>query len=108
MLARMEALVVISGGLMTFLAVVGPYHRGSPSSVIKYTLLVAYILTDSISACTISLMQTAKLRNELFTLWSTFLIVAKCITNSIIIINIEDIVQGLPHSLQNQIEKTTP
>ncbi|KAH7662181.1 hypothetical protein IHE45_15G115400 [Dioscorea alata] len=99
MLARIEALVVISAGLMTFLALFGSYRRRSRSSVIKYTLLAAYILTDSISAYTIGLMQTANFHNELFVLWSTFLIIARCITNSIIVINIKDIDNWLSNML---------
>ncbi|KAJ0983151.1 hypothetical protein J5N97_011406 [Dioscorea zingiberensis] len=56
-LARIEALVVISGALMTFLALFGSYRRRSRSSAIKYSLWAAYTATDGISAYTIGLMQ---------------------------------------------------
>ena len=63
MLARIEILVVISGELMTFLAFVGSCPCWSQSSIIKHTLLVAYILIDGMSTYTISLMQNAKSHN---------------------------------------------
>ncbi|KAM0952297.1 hypothetical protein DsansV1_C03g0034891 [Dioscorea sansibarensis] len=89
-LARIEVLVVISGALMTFLALFGSYRRRSRSSVIKYTLWAAFTLTDSISAYTIGLMQTAKFHNNLFLLWSLFLIIIKCSTNSIAAFSVQD------------------
>ena len=63
MLARIEILMVISGGLMNFLALVGSCPCWSQSSIIKHTLLAAFILINSISAYTISLMQNAQFRN---------------------------------------------
>ncbi|KAJ0983321.1 hypothetical protein J5N97_011576 [Dioscorea zingiberensis] len=89
-LARIEALVVISGALMTFLALFGSYRRRSRSSAIKYSLWAAYTLTDSISAYTIGLMQTASFRNQLFVLWSAFLIIVRCSTHSITAFSIQD------------------
>ncbi|KAJ0983238.1 hypothetical protein J5N97_011493 [Dioscorea zingiberensis] len=89
-LARIEVLVVISGALMTFLALFGSYRRRSRSSAIKYSLWAAYNLTDSISAYTIGLMQTAKFRNQLFVLWSAFLIIVRCSTHSIAAFSIRD------------------
>ncbi|KAH7662183.1 hypothetical protein IHE45_15G115500 [Dioscorea alata] len=89
-LARIEVLVVISGALMTFLALFGSYRRRSRSALIKYTLWAAFTLTDSISAYTIGLMQTANFHNNLFLLWSLFLIIIKCSTNSITAFSVQD------------------
>ncbi|KAH7662180.1 hypothetical protein IHE45_15G115300 [Dioscorea alata] len=99
-LARIEVLVVISGALMTFLALFGSYRRRSRSPTIKLTLWVALTLTDSISAYTIGLMQTAKFRNELFVLWAAFLIMVKCSTHSISAFSIQDNDNWLSNLLQ--------
>ncbi|KAJ0983236.1 hypothetical protein J5N97_011491 [Dioscorea zingiberensis] len=98
-LARIEALVVISGALMTFLALFGSYRRRSRSSAIKYSLWAAYTVTDSISAYTIGLMQTASFRNQLFVLWSAFLIIVRCGTHSISAFSIQDNDNGLSNLL---------
>ncbi|XP_039119810.1 uncharacterized protein LOC120256104 [Dioscorea cayenensis subsp. rotundata] len=100
MLARIEVLVVISGALMTFLALFGSYRRRSRSPTIKLTLWLALTLTDSISAYTIGLMQTAKFRNELFVLWAAFLIMVKCSTHSISAFSIQDNDNWLSNLLQ--------
>ncbi|KAJ0983322.1 hypothetical protein J5N97_011577 [Dioscorea zingiberensis] len=66
-LARIEVLVVISGALMTFLALFGSYRRRSRSSAMKLTLWAAYLLTDSISAYTIASIGNSYIKGSIFT-----------------------------------------
>ena len=84
MLLYVESYVLLTTLLIACLTVFGSWRRRSHSLKLKYSTWASYLLSTYLINYTMGLMKSATFRNELFSVWATFLIIflgsADCIS----------------------------
>ncbi|KAM3749859.1 hypothetical protein ACB098_05G217600 [Castanea mollissima] len=83
-LLYVEIYVLLTTLLIAFLTVFGSWRRRSHSLTLKCSIWASYLLSTYLINYTMGLMKSATFRNELFSVWATFLIIflgsADCIS----------------------------
>nr|POF25789.1 hypothetical protein CFP56_70877 [Quercus suber] len=74
-LLYVESYVLLTTLLIAFLTVFGSWRRRSHSLKLKYSIWASYLLCTYLINYAMGLMKSATFRNELFSVWGTFLII---------------------------------
>ncbi|KAK4587749.1 hypothetical protein RGQ29_018952 [Quercus rubra] len=79
-----EVYVILTTLLIAFLVVFGSYRRRSHSTLIKYLIWTAYVLSTYLISYTMGQMKSVTFHDELFAVWAMFLLIflgsADCIS----------------------------
>ena len=89
-LTYIEAYVLLTTLLISFLTVFGSWRRRYQSLILKYMIWASYLLSTYLINYTMGLMKSATFRDELFAVWAMFLLIFLGSADSISAYSLED------------------
>ncbi|TKW22278.1 hypothetical protein SEVIR_4G218400v4 [Setaria viridis] len=95
-----EFCVIVAAVVLLILLLVGPWRRRSRNPIVLYAVSGAYLLSFPLLSYTLGLMQGV-VKNELYLVWATFLILLISGANSVSVQNLDENKQWLKLILDN-------